>query len=73
MRKIRVQTQVINKICTINETISAQSYDFCPRLTKLDILDFTLSHMHVCQARKIGSEIGLHFIEDMASLTPSRP
>ena len=25
--------------------ISAQSYDFCPRLIQLDILDFTLSHM----------------------------
>ena len=25
---------------------SAQSYDFCPRLIKLDIPDFTLSHMH---------------------------
>ena len=26
-------------------SISAQSYDFCPHLIKLDILDFTLSHM----------------------------
>ena len=25
-------------------SISAQSYDFCPRLIQLDILDFTLSH-----------------------------
>ena len=24
-------------------SISAQSYDFCPRLIQLDILDFTLS------------------------------
>ena len=27
-------------------SISVQSYDFYPRLTKLDILDFTLSHTH---------------------------
>ena len=26
-------------------SISAQSYDFCPHLTQLDILDFTLSHI----------------------------
>ena len=26
-------------------SISAQSYDFCPHLIKLDILDFTLSHI----------------------------
>ena len=25
-------------------SISAQSYDFCPHLTQLDILDFTISH-----------------------------
>ena len=25
-------------------SIPAQSYDFCPHLTQLDILDFTLSH-----------------------------
>ena len=25
--------------------ISAQSYDFCPHLRQLDILDFTLSHI----------------------------
>ena len=28
-------------------SISAQSYDFCPRLTKLDILDLTLSHIQL--------------------------
>ena len=26
-------------------SISAQSYDFCPCLIKLDILDFTVSHI----------------------------
>ena len=26
-------------------SISAQSYDFCPRLIKLDILGFTLPHI----------------------------
>ena len=28
-------------------SISAQSYDFCPRLIKLDILDFTLSPIRI--------------------------
>ena len=28
-------------------SISAKSYDFCPHLIKLDILDFTLSHMDI--------------------------
>ena len=28
-------------------SISAQSYDVCPRVIKLDIPDFTLSHMEV--------------------------
>ena len=27
------------------QSVSAQSYDFCPRLKILDILDFTLSHI----------------------------
>ena len=27
-------------------SILAQSYEFCPRLIQLDILDFTLSHKH---------------------------
>ena len=35
-------------------SISAQSYDFCPRLIKLDILDFTLSLMWVqCEIKDI--------------------
>ena len=29
-------------------SIYAQSHDFCPRLIKLDILDFTLSHSWNC-------------------------
>ena len=29
--------------------ISAQSYDFCPHLRKLDINDFTLSHTQTVQ------------------------
>ncbi len=28
-------------------SIPAQSYDFCPHLIQLDILDFTLSHMNL--------------------------
>ena len=28
-------------------SISAQSYDFCPHLIQLDILDFTLSHIYI--------------------------
>ena len=30
-------------------SISAQSYDFCPHLLQLDILDLTLSHMHLIE------------------------
>ena len=28
-------------------SITAQSYDFCSHLKKLDILDYTLSHTHI--------------------------
>ena len=35
-------------------SISAESYDFCPALRKLDILDFTQSHMEVsCKERAL--------------------
>ena len=36
-------------------SISAQSYDFCPRLIKLDILNITLSHIDtMCQVCHTG-------------------
>ena len=31
-------------------SISAQSYDFCPHLIQLNILDFTLSHIAMAKA-----------------------
>ena len=45
-------------------SISAQSYDFCPHLIKLDILDFTLSRM-----RKGDGHISYCFDSDLI-LTP---
>ena len=41
-------------------SISAQSYDFCPHLRKLDILDFTMSHTH-CIYRSINRKFIVSF------------
>ena len=50
-------------------SISAQSYDFCPHLRKLDILDFTLSPMYLertspapavhCAFKEVSTHVGL--------------
>ena len=39
-------------------SIPARSYDFCPHLTQLDILDFTLSHIQpYCQTKDPHTDI----------------
>ena len=40
-------------------SISAQSYDFCPRLIQLDILDFSLSHVRTCLDGFLTKKMGI--------------
>ena len=62
-RAVDLRIYLAKKNC--GYSISAQSYDFCPRLIQLDIFDFTLSHTLVKTTDSgayLGSTIGGEYV-----------